>query len=72
MTVPSRIRRILLPRWMWPSVTMQPAMLPTRLTLKTWRISAWPCSFSRIFRREHAREGLLQVVEDLVDHAIES
>ena len=48
MTVPLRMRRILLPRWMWPSVTKQPAMLPILLTLNTWRISAWPCSFSRI------------------------
>jgi len=54
---------------MWPSVTIQPAMLPTLLNLYTWRISAWPCSFSRS-SGVSCRTALFQVVKDLVDHAV--
>ena len=70
MTLPSRIRRILLPRWMWPSVTMQPAMLPTLRDLEHLADLDVPVQLLADFRLEHARERLLQVVEDLVNDAV--
>ena len=39
MIVPSRTRRTFAPRVTVPSVTMQPAMVPTREALKVSRIS---------------------------------
>ena len=53
-----------------PSVTMQPAILPTLGTLKISRISAWPRIDSLRFRLEHAREQALHLVQELVNDRV--
>ena len=42
MTVPSRTTRTRAPRVTLPSVTNEPAIVPTREARKSWRTSAWP------------------------------
>ena len=53
-----------------PLSTRQPAIVPTRLILKTCCTSARPELDFALFRLEHAFEGGLQIVGDLVDDVV--
>ena len=45
-------------------------MLPRRLILKIWRTSAWPSIDVGEDGLEHALEGLLDVLDQVVDDAV--
>ena len=69
-TTLSRIRRTLAPRSTVPSVTRQPATLPTLEILKTSRISGIAEHGLAQRRRQQAGHRLLHVVDEIVDDVV--
>ena len=70
--MPSRISRASALRVILPSVTMQPAIVPTLLTLNVFRTSAWPMTSSLYDRIEHAFHGLFDLFDHVVDDAMQA
>ncbi len=70
MTTLSRMRRTLAPRCTEPSVTRQPATLPTFVMLKISRISRIAEEGFAQSGRQQARHRLLDVVHQVVDDVV--
>ena len=69
-SAPSRTTRTRAERSSLPVVTMQPAMTPRRELRKSARTSASPRTSSTVSGASSADEGLLDVLGQLVDHAV--
>jgi hypothetical protein len=69
-TTLSRIRRTLAPRSTVPSVTRQPATLPTLVMLKTSQDFGVAEHGLAQRRRQHARHRRLHVVDEIVDDVV--
>ena len=68
--VPSRTTRTWAPRWMTPCVTMQPAIVPTPRCPERLAHLGLAEHLLDLLRREHADQRLLDVLGQLVDHAV--